>query len=51
MSFPKVLFKVVENNNCPLFSYGDEFTVTGITIPMTNAKEQTCFSTVILTSV
>jgi CRP-like cAMP-binding protein len=50
MSFPKVLFKVVENNNCPLFSYGDEFTVTGITIPMTNAKEQTCFSTVILTS-
>ncbi len=44
------MFKVIENNKCPIFSYGDQFTVTGITIPMTDAKEQTCFSTATLTS-
>lgn len=50
MSFPKILFKVTENNQCPHFSYGDIFSVTGITIPMANAEENTLFSTVIITS-
>lgn len=50
MSFPKVLFKVTENNQCPLFSFGDTFSVTGITIAMTNEEENTLFSTVIITS-
>ena len=50
MSFPKVLFKVTENNKCPLFSFGDTFSVTGITISMTNEEENTLFSTVIITS-
>lgn len=50
MSFPKVLFKVTENNRCPLFSYGDTFSVTGITIPMASTEENTLFSTVIITS-
>jgi len=42
MSFPKILFKVTENNNCPLFSYGDLFSVTGITISMANTEEKPC---------
>ena len=50
MSFPKVLFKVTENNRCPLFTFGDTFSVTGITISMTNEEENTLFSTVIITS-
>lgn len=50
MSFPKILFHVTENNKCPLFSYGDTFSITGITIPMTNDKDNTLFSTVIVTS-
>lgn len=50
MSFPKVLFKVTENNKCPLFSFGDTFSVSGITITMTNEEENTLFSTVIITS-
>jgi len=50
MSFPKILFKVTENNKCPLFCYGDTFTVTGVTISMTSEEENTLFSTVIITS-
>ena len=50
MSFPKVLFKVTESNKCPLFSFGDTFSVTGITIAMTSEEENTLFSTVIITS-
>jgi len=50
MSFPKILFKVTENNKCPLFSYGDTFSVTGITISMASTEENTLFSTVIITS-
>jgi CRP-like cAMP-binding protein len=50
MSFPQVLFKVTENNKCPLFSFGDTFSVSGITITMTNEEENTLFSTVIITS-
>jgi len=50
MSFPKVLFKVTENDKCPLFNFGDTFSVTGITIPMANDEENTLFSTVIITS-
>ncbi len=49
MSIPRVLFKVVENNKCPLYCYGDEFAVTGTIIPMASAKGQTCLSTMILT--
>lgn len=50
MTFPKILFKATENNKCPLFSFGDIFSVTGITISMTNEVENTLFSTVIITS-
>jgi CRP-like cAMP-binding protein len=50
MSFPQVQFKVTENNKCPLFSFGDTFSVSGITITMTNEEENTLFSTVIITS-
>lgn len=50
MSFPKIIFKVTENNKCPLFVYGDTFSVTGITISMANEKENTLFGTVIITS-
>jgi len=50
MSFPKILFKVTENHKCPLFSYGDTFSVTGITISMASTEENTLFSTVIITS-
>ncbi|MCX5869856.1 MAG: DUF4388 domain-containing protein [Deltaproteobacteria bacterium] len=50
MSFPKIQFKVTENDKCPLFTFGDTFSVTGITIPMANDEVNTLFSTVIITS-
>lgn len=44
MSFPKVVFKIVENRSCPLYEYGDLFQLSGIAIPLTN-KNENCFIT------
>lgn len=50
MGFPKVVFKVTETNNCPLYSFGDLFTVTGITISMNSKEDNTFVTTTIIHS-
>ena len=47
MGFPKVVFKVVEVKNCPLYSFDDIFTLTGITIFISSAEENTFVNTTI----
>ncbi len=48
MGFPKVTFRVIENKKCPLFVYGDIFTVTGIAIAMKSEEENTFITTSII---
>ncbi|MEN8188284.1 MAG: DUF4388 domain-containing protein [Thermodesulfobacteriota bacterium] len=50
MGFPKVLFKVIENNRCPLYAYDDHFVVTGITISMASEEENSFITTAIIHS-
>ena len=50
MGFPKAIFKVTEVKNCPLYSYGDVFAVTGITISMNSTEENTFVNTTIIYS-
>ncbi|HID03766.1 MAG TPA: cyclic nucleotide-binding domain-containing protein [Desulfobacterales bacterium] len=50
MGFPKAVFKVSEVRNCPLYSYGDTFSVTGITISMNSKEENTFVNTTIIYS-
>lgn len=48
MGFPKVIFRIVENRSCPLYEYGDSFTLTGISIPISNNTENTFVTTAIV---
>lgn len=48
MGFPKISFRVTENRKCPLFEYGDLFTVTGIAISMNSEKENTSITTSVI---
>ncbi len=50
MGFPKVVFKVTEVKNCPLYTYGDLFAVSGITISMNSGEENTFVNTTIIYS-
>ncbi len=50
MGFPKVTFKVTETKNCPLYSFGEVFTVAGITISMNSKEENTFITTAIIHS-
>lgn len=50
MGFPKAVFKVTEVRNCPLYTYGDVFAVTGITISMNSKAENTFVNTTIIYS-
>jgi CRP/FNR family cyclic AMP-dependent transcriptional regulator len=34
MGFPEVKFRIVEIKKCPLYDYGDTFTISGISISM-----------------
>ncbi len=45
MGFPKVLFRVIENRRCPLYHYGDEFSVTGVALSMNSEEENTFITT------
>ncbi len=49
MGFPKVLFKIVENRSCPLYDYSEQFTLSGIAIPLTNNTENSFITTSIIT--
>ncbi len=48
MSFPKIAFKITENRQCPLFEYGDIFTLTGISISLNNVEENSTITTSII---
>jgi len=50
MGFPKIVFRVIENRRCPLFDYGDSFSVTGIAISMNNTQENTFITTAVVNS-
>ncbi len=50
MGFPKAVFKVSEIKNCPLYMYGDIFTVTGTTISMNSPESNTFVNTTIIHS-
>ena len=50
MGFPKAVFKITEIKNCPLYSYGDLFGVTGITISMSSDDDNTFVTTSIIHS-
>lgn len=48
MGFPKIAFRIVENRSCPLYTYGDSFNLTGISIPIANSSENTFVTTAIV---
>ena len=48
MGFPKVVFRISENRNCPLYEYNDSFQLTGIAIPINNENENTFITTIII---
>ncbi len=48
MGFPKIVFKITENKQCPLFEYGDIFTLTGISISLNNLQENSTITTSII---
>ena len=50
MAFPTAVFRVIEAKKCPLYSYGDLFSVTGITISMNSNEENTFVVTAIIRS-
>ena len=47
MGFPKVFFRIIENKQCPLYDYGDIFSVTGIAISIVNEDENAFITTTI----
>jgi CRP/FNR family transcriptional regulator, cyclic AMP receptor protein len=47
MGFPKILFRIIENRDCPLYDYGDIFSVTGIAISIVNEEENAFITTTI----
>jgi CRP/FNR family transcriptional regulator, cyclic AMP receptor protein len=48
MGFPKVLFRIIEDRQCPLYEYGDIFSVTGIAISIINDHENAFITTSIV---
>lgn len=50
MGFPKVLFRIIENRQCPLYEFGDIFSVTGIAISIFNEHENAFITTSIVHS-
>lgn len=49
MGFPKILFTITENNNCPLYSYNDRFELSGIAIPLNSEENNSVITTTIIT--
>ncbi len=50
MGFPRILFRIIENRRCPLYHYGDEFSVTGVAISMNNDAENSFITTSVIHS-
>ncbi|MDM8517681.1 DUF4388 domain-containing protein [Desulfobacterales bacterium HSG16] len=48
MSSPEAVFKIVENNNCPLYDFGDEFGLAGQALLLQNKDGQTFITTSVI---
>jgi CRP-like cAMP-binding protein len=48
MGFPKIAFQIVKANKCPLFEYGEVFSLTGIAISMQNTLDNSCVITAVV---
>jgi len=48
MQIPKVIFKVIEENNCPFYKYGDEFLLSGKSLILDHKGERKFISTSII---
>lgn len=48
MGFPNITFKIIENRKCPLFEYGDIFTLSGVAISLQDKEENSLISTAIV---
>lgn len=48
MSFPKGIFKIVKENDCPLYKLGDEFKLSGKALLVDHKMEETFFSTTVI---
>jgi CRP-like cAMP-binding protein len=49
MGFPKIIFTITENNNCPLYQYNDCFELSGIAIPLKDSDSNSVITTTIIT--
>lgn len=50
MAFPKVSFRICETRHCPLYRYGDIFTVSGIAIGMESGGDHSFINTTVVHS-
>ncbi len=50
MGFPKVTFRVSETRHCPIYQYGDTFTVSGIAVFMDNDGDSSFINTTVVQS-
>jgi CRP/FNR family transcriptional regulator, cyclic AMP receptor protein len=48
MGFPKIIFRIVENRNCPMYQYADVFELSGIAIPLLAEIENSFITTTII---
>ncbi len=48
MGFPKVTFRVRESSHCPMYQYGDTFTVSGIAVVMENEGGSSFINTTVV---
>ncbi len=49
MSLPRIIFRIVENRNCPLYQYGDYFELSGIALPLLRKNGNSFITTAIVT--
>jgi len=50
MGFPRESFRISENHHCPLFRYGDTFTVSGIALAIASAGDHSFINTTVVHS-
>ncbi len=48
MSSPEAVFKIIEDNNCPLYKFGDEFILSGQALLLTKRNEKTFITTSVI---
>ncbi len=48
MSNPEALFKIIEDNNCPLYELGDQFKLSGKALLLKEKKEKTFITTSVI---